>query len=291
MRKKITPYLLAAPVIVLCTILIISMVNGMIQSLGIIPAFHMEKPTLAYYKDILADETLMESIGLSIYIAAVTTILALALGSLLCWALILLKKQGGPLEQVLKLPILVPHTVVAILTINLLSSTGLLSRILVAIGLSGAADWISHILYTPESWGVILAYLWKEIPFVCYFVAAVMGSIDSAYGEAARNLGAGKWKAFWNVTLPLCRPAILNSGLIIFCYSFGAYELPLLLGSTLPKALPVQTYIEYTHPDLTHRPYAMALNMIMLFICLFAAGVYYLLIHKTFSKAGGGRRP
>lgn len=284
MRKKITPYLLSVPVIVLCAILIISIINGVIQSFGIIPAFDMTKPTLAYYQEILHSESLMESIGLSLYLAVATTFLALAIGSLLCWSLILLKKKGGALEQILKIPILVPHTVVAILAINLLSSTGLLSRIFMTMGMTEAAEWISCILYTPESWGVIMAYLWKEIPFVCYFIAAVMGSIDGSYGDAARNLGAGKWRAFWNVTLPLCKPAILNSGLIIFCYSFGAYELPLLLGSTLPKALPVQTYIEYTHPDLTHRPYAMALNMIMLLICLIAAGVYYLLLRQKISE-------
>ena len=284
MRKKITPYVLSAPVIVLCAILIISIINGVIQSFGIIPAFDMTKPTLAYYQEILHSESLMESIGLSLYLAVATTFLALAIGSLLCWSLILLKKKGGALEQILKIPILVPHTVVAILAINLLSSTGLLSRIFMTMGMTEAAEWISCILYTPESWGVIMAYLWKEIPFVCYFIAAVMGSIDGSYGDAARNLGAGKWRAFWNVTLPLCKPAILNSGLIIFCYSFGAYELPLLLGSTLPKALPVQTYIEYTHPDLTHRPYAMALNMIMLLICLIAAGVYYLLLRQKISE-------
>ena len=284
MRKKITPYLLSAPVIVLCAILIISIINGVIQSFGIIPAFDMTKPTLAYYQEILHSESLMESIGLSLYLAVATTFLALAIGSLLCWSLILLKKKGGALEQIIKIPFLVPHTVVAILAINLLSSTGLLSRIFMTMGMTEAAEWISCILYTPESWGVIMAYLWKEIPFVCYFIAAVMGSIDGSYGDAARNLGAGKWRAFWNVTLPLCKPAILNSGLIIFCYSFGAYELPLLLGSTLPKALPVQTYIEYTHPDLTHRPYAMALNMIMLLICLIAAGVYYLLLRQKISE-------
>ena len=284
MRKKITPYLLSAPVIVLCAILIISIINGVIQSFGIIPAFDMTKPTLAYYQEILHSESLMESIGLSLYLAVATTFLALAIGSLLCWSLILLKKKGGALEQILKIPILVPHTVVAILAINLLSSTGLLSRIFMTMGMTEAAEWISCILYTPESWGVLMAYLWKEIPFLCYFIASVMGSIDGSYGDAARNLGAGKWRAFWNVTLPLCKPAILNSGLIIFCYSFGAYELPLLLGSTLPKALPVQTYIEYTHPDLTHRPYAMALNMIMLLICLIAAGVYYLLLRQKISE-------
>ena len=93
MRKKITPYLLSAPVIVLCAILIISIINGVIQSFGIIPAFDMTKPTLAYYQEILHSESLMESIGLSLYLAVATTFLALAIGSLLCWSLILLKKK------------------------------------------------------------------------------------------------------------------------------------------------------------------------------------------------------
>ena len=220
---------MSAPVIVLCAILIISIINGVIQSFGIIPAFDMTKPTLAYYQEILHSESLMESIGLSLYLAVATTFLALAIGSLLCWSLILLKKKGGALEQILKIPILVPHTVVAILAINLLSSTGLLSRIFMTMGMTEAAEWISCILYTPESWGVIMAYLWKEIPFVCYFIAAVMGSIDGSYGDAARNLGAGKWRGFERYAAAV-KPAILNSGLIIFCYSFGAYELPLFAG-------------------------------------------------------------
>lgn len=284
MRKKVIPYLLLTPMVVLCTILIISIFNGMIQSLGVIPAFNMTKPTLKYYGEVFSDSNLMSSIGLSLYIAIVTTALAVAFGSLLCWWLVTKKKENALSGRVLRIPILVPHTVVAILTINLLSSTGLLSRLLFFIGFEGAAEWMAPVLYTPGSLGVILAYLWKEIPFVCYFVVSIMGNIDGSYGEAARNLGAGKWKAFWHVTLPLCKPAILNSALIIFCYSFGAYELPLLLGSTLPKALPVQAYVEYTHPDLVHRPYAMVLNMIMLFICLLAALVYYLLVNRQIGE-------
>lgn len=284
MKKRVVPYLLLTPMLVLCTILMISMFNGMIQSLGVIPAFNMTKPTLKYYVEVFSDSNLMSSIGLSLYISIITTVLAVAFGSLLCWWLVTKKRENSLSGRALRIPILVPHTVVAILTINLLSSTGLLSRLLFAIGVDGAEEWMSPVLYTPDSLGVIFAYLWKEIPFVCYFVVSIMGSIDSSYGEAARNLGAGKWKAFWYVTLPLCKPAILNSALIIFCYSFGAYELPLLLGSTLPKAVPVQAYVEYVHPDLTHRPYSMVLNMIMLFICFLAALAYYLLVNRQIGE-------
>ena len=68
-------------------------------------------------------------------------------------------------------------------------------------------------------------------------------------------------------------PAVLGAFFILLSYNFGAYELPFLLGETSPKALPVQAYIEYTHPDLLHRPYAMAMNTVMLLVSLvFAFG-------------------
>ena len=62
--------------------------------------------------------------------------------------------------------------------------------------------------------------------------------------------------------------------------------MPLLLGSTLPKALPVQAYLEYTHPDLRHRPYAMAMNGFILLVSLLLALVYAWLLRR---KLNAGR--
>jgi len=83
-------------------------------------------------------------------------------------------------------------------------------------------------------------------------------------------------------------PSIKNAFLIIFAFSLGAYELPYLLGATMPKALPVQAFIEYTHPDLLHRPYAMALNGIMFFISLIIVVLYYRLLQQNTRKVNGG---
>ena len=52
------------------------------------------------------------------------------------------------------------------------------------------------------------------------------------------------------VTLPLCMNTVLSGFLIIFVFALGAYELPFILGATIPKALPVLAYLEYTKPDL-----------------------------------------
>ena len=71
-------------------------------------------------------------------------------------------------------------------------------------------------------------------------------------------------------------PAVSTAFIIIFAYAFGAYELPFLLGATLPRALPVQAYMQFLSPDLRHRPYAMVYNSLMLlfgvlFIALYLA--------------------
>lgn len=88
------------------------------------------------------------------------------------------------------------------------------------------------------------------------------------------NLGAGKIRTFFRITLPLCFPTIAGGFLILFTYALGAYELPYILGATQPKALPILSYIYYTHPDLQMRPYAMAVNGVIVIVSLIAGALY-----------------
>ena len=139
-------------------------------------------------------------------------------------------------------------------------------------------------LYDANGIGIIMAYLWKEIPFIIYFVIALMANINGKLGEAAVNLGAGKWTAFRKVTLPLCKDTIISGFLIIFVFALGAYELPLILGATVPKALPILAYQQYIHPDLRNRPYAMALNGIIMIISLIGALIYFVMMQKNIKE-------
>ena len=121
---------------------------------------------------------------------------------------------------------------------------------------------------------------------MAYFVLAFMSSISETLGEAAENLGASPWRSFFHVTLPLSVPVIARAFLIIFVFAFGGYELPLLLGVTLPKALPVQAYLAYMNPELKLRPLAMAMNGVILVLSLGMAGLYWLLIRRLNRKLG-----
>jgi ABC-type spermidine/putrescine transport system, permease component I len=191
------------------------------------------------------------------------------------------------MRHLLRLPILVPHAVVAVFVLQLLSQTGLAARICHALGLIESSGAFPQLIYTPNYTGAILAYLWKEIPFVAYYTLALMASVSASLGEAAENLGASPLRSFLTVTLPLSLPAVLKAFLIIFVFAFGGYELPFLLGVTVPKALPVQAYLAYTSPDLLQRPYAMAMNMVILLLSLGMAVLYWIVMRALLRRTGG----
>ena len=287
MKKKITPYILLVPQLILGAIFIIGLGTGIIQSLGMIPAFGLTEPTLKYYKEILTRPDILQPLKYSLYIAFVSAFFATSIGTILCAILVNLRQVKGKVMRVVQIPIIVPHVIVALFVINILSQNGILARIGAQLGLITDQQQFPLFLYDSHGIGVILAYLWKEIPFIVYFVIALMANISDSLGEAAINLGANRIQVFWKVTLPLCMNTILSGFLIIFVFALGAYELPFILGATLPRALPVLAYIEYSKPDLLARPYAMAINGLIIAVSCSVAVVYYILLRRSTKKLAG----
>ena len=216
---------------------------------------------------------------------ATARLLAAALGTLLCTALVKRRAGGGMLYTV-RFPILVPHTVVALFIMTLLGQTGIVARAAYGLGLISDYTKFPQILFTPGYGGAIAGYLWKEIPFVAYYTLALMASVSNTLGEAAENLGASPLRSFFSVTLPMSLPAVSKAALIIFIYACGGYELPALLGSTLPKALPVQAYITYLSPDLLQRPLAMAMFGVILMLSVLMAALYSNGIRRSIKRLG-----
>ena len=253
MRRKLTPYLLLAPQIILSLLFIIGLATGITQSLGVIPAFGLREPTFKYYREVLTRPEMLKSVLYSLKVAFLSAGIATVAGVGLS----------------------------AIFVVNIFSQNGVLARIGYALGMLQEQQQFPMLIYDTKGVGVILAYLWKEIPFILYFVIALMANINENLGEAAINLGAGRWTAFCKITLPLCKGAVISGFLIIFVFALGAYELPFLLGATSPKALPVLAYQQYIHPDLRNRPYSMALNGIIIILSVLSAWIYYFIVQKN----------
>ena len=287
MKRKTTIFLLLLPFLLITGIVLVSVWNVLIQSLGYIPAFGLTKPTLSYYAQVFSRTDFLSAVWVSVRIALWSTVFSTVLGVLIAMALIKCRKAAGGMLYAVRLPILVPHAVVAVFVIQILSQTGLAARLAYMLGFLEDSGEFPQLLFTPSYLGTILAYLWKEAPFVAYFVLAFMGGISDTLGEAAENLGASSLRSFWEVTLPLSIPVISKAGLIIFIFAFGGYELPLLLGSTLPKALAVQTHLMYMSPDLLQRPLAMAMNGVVLLLSSGMALAYSVVVYHLNRKIGG----
>ncbi|NJN86308.1 MAG: ABC transporter permease subunit [Leptolyngbyaceae cyanobacterium SL_7_1] len=168
----------------------------------------------------------------------------------------------------------IPHLVGVAGMLLLLSPSGFLAR------LAAAAGWIQSdqdfplLVNDGLNLGVMLHFLWKEIPFITLILLAVLRGINPAYEIQARALGATPWQCFWHVTLPMLKAGIFSASLIVFGFIFASFEVPFLLGSTRPRALPVLVYRAFTDTDLARRPEAIALGLLLSVISIALIGLY-----------------
>lgn len=272
-QKK--PYLMLVPVMIpILGIFVSGLIMGLMQSFGHFSAIGLTEFTLKYYKDVLTDKDFLLSLRFSLYISLLSSMIAVIVGVLLAYSILRSKYKKGIEDVIYKLPIIVPHSVAALLVYNVLAQSGILPRLLYNLGIISNQTSFPSLIFDRKGIGIITAYLWKEIPFIAMLVYTVLSNINDKLSEAALNLGANRRQVFWHILLPLIMPTILSSFIIIFAFSFGAFEVPYLLGPTSPKTLPVKAYIEYTNPDLTHRPYTMAINMILTLCSLVLVWLY-----------------
>ncbi|MCR4747567.1 MAG: ABC transporter permease subunit, partial [Clostridiales bacterium] len=136
--------------------------------------------------------------------------------------------------------------------------------------------------------GIILAYIWKGLPFITYVTYDIFRTLDTRYDAVAATLGASSVRRIRHIYLPQLWPAITGGFVMIFAYTFGSYEIPLLLGPTTPRALPILSYIYYSSITLSDHLYAMACNMlIVLFILIILA--FGRILEKILRRVGGFR--
>lgn len=271
------------PQLMMTNVLLFGVFAGVVQSFGIIPALNLNTWTLDYYRDLFSNPSFLASLYFSLRIALVSSILSLLIGLFFCYIMLQFPKIEKRMLFTVQVPIIIPHLIVALFIIILFGKVGWLARLFYFLGFENAQSWFSSFIYDSKGRGVILAYLWKEVPFIIFYCYPLLRRVDKELGEAAETLGATSIQTFLKITVPLAKTTIITGFIMIFLYAFGAYELPNLLGPTLPRTLPELAYIEYTHPDLLNRPYAMAVNGVILAVSV----ILSLVILKLVNYKGG----
>lgn len=247
------------------------LVLAVLQSVGLLGLTSTGQVSFAAYQQALSSSQFWRSLGLSLSLAlaatSVSTLLSVGLA-------MLLQRAGRWATFAVQLTLPIPHLVGIAGILLLLSPSGLLSRLLYALGWIATDQDFPLLVNDPANIGVFAHFLWKEVPFMTLILLAVLRGIRPEYGMQARALGASPWQCFWHITLPLLRPGIVSASLIVFGFIFGSFEVPFLLGSTAPKALPVLVYQAFTDVDLAQRPVAIALGLMLSGVSLGLIALY-----------------
>jgi molybdate transport system permease protein len=207
---------------------------------------------------LIAPET-ATTLGLSIFCSITATAVALVLGIPL--ALVLSRTTGtlrGVLRALTTLPMILPPVVGGVALLLAFGRRGLIGAPLYqAFGI--------QIPFTTTA--AVIAETFVAMPFLVIAVEGGLRALDHRYEEAARALGAGSWKVFARVTLPLLRPAIFSGAVLCWARALGEFGATITFAGNLPgrtQTVPLAVYVALeTRPDG-----AIVLSLILLVVSL-----------------------
>jgi len=285
MTDRTRIFMLLAPALLIIGVLFFGgLLIGIMRSLNYMPVIGLTQPNFDAYISIFTSREFYLSFLLTFHISFTSTVLSsiLAIG-----AALLLRRQflgRAVVNFLFQLNLTVPHLVGAIGILYLFSQSGSFARLAAEWGMIARPGDFPALVFDPYAIGIILQYVWKEVPFIGVIILANMQAIGEDYEAVARSLGASRWQCFRYILLPMIFPGVLSASVIVFAFTFGAYEIPALLGAHYPAALPVLAYRKYTDVDLAARPEAMAMGIV---IALLSAVMLYLYVRYTRRRIRG----
>jgi iron(III) transport system permease protein len=167
----------------------------------------------------------------------------------------------GLWNALILVPLILPPFVGAIGLKMILGRAGALNALLgTEIDFMGSARF----------WGVVIAQALHLYPIIYLNASAALANLDPALDESAENLGAGPWRRFFTVTLPLIRPGLFAGGTIVFIWSFTELGTPLMFD--FYAVTPVQIFNGIKEVADSPEPYALTLVMLVAAVGMYAAG-------------------
>jgi iron(III) transport system permease protein len=196
----------------------------------------------------------------SLFVSSLATLFALALGIPFAFFLSRYHIPGKAIIKTLgTLPLILPTFIGAEAWLILLGRNGLFAKLLQPLGLE---------IPSVYGWkGIVLVFTLQFFPFVFLMVSSAINAIDRSLEEAATNLGAGRLRVFFTITLPVVTPAILAGALVVFYLCIENFGVPVLIGEDF-RVLSVQAYNEFISEMGGNPSMAGALSMILLAITL-----------------------
>jgi spermidine/putrescine transport system permease protein len=227
----------------------------------------------------LFDPIYLRVFGHSLGLALLTTLVCLGLGY--PFAYFLAQCRPG-LRPVLLTLVIVPfwtNSLVRTYAIrSLLAAKGLLNTMLVSLGV---IDEPVRLLYTRSA--VLIGMVYVLLPFMILPLYSAIEKLDHRLVEAAADLGAGRLRRFWQVTLPLTLPGVIAGSILVFMPALGLFFIADVLGGS--RELLIGNFLKDQFLDARDWPFGAAASMVLIgFLLLFLAAYGFSL--KRFAAEG-----
>ncbi|HUF57418.1 MAG TPA: ABC transporter permease [Thermohalobaculum sp.] len=227
-RERRQPWVLLSPALGAVTLLLlVPLIFIVVYSFWLrtatgadVVGFHLDN-----WNEALTDRFYREILLNTLKIAAVTTVVCALMGYPAAYFIARSRGNKALLLLLLMLPFWISYIIRTMSWINILGVSGAFNSVLMTVGLLSEPI---QMLYNEAT--VILGLVHFLLPFMVLNVFVSLDGIDETLEHAANSLGATRWQAFTEVTLPLSLPGLAAGGLLCFVLAAGTYITPLVLG-------------------------------------------------------------
>ena len=214
--------------------------------------------TLDWYRQVFNDSSLLEAFANSLTIAAISTVASVILGALVavaCWRFRFPLKPA--FEGALALPIVVPEICMGVAML---------------VFFSRVMPWPADMPWPLNLGAIVIAHISFSFPFVAVIVRARLSSFNHELEEAAKDLGASEWRAFFDVLVPHMRPALIAGALLAFTLSLDDFVITFFTAGPDTITFPVKVY-SMVRFSVTPEVNAASTLLIVLTVVLTAIGL------------------
>jgi len=266
---------LAAPALIVVALffvvpLLLSAVGAFRAADGSFTLAHFEKSLDLYSRDLL----------FTVGIVALSTVLIALVAIAIAGYLTLGEhpRAVAVLRWLYRWPLFIPFVVAGQVMRTFLAKNGMLNHVLIGTGLIEPISAQSMLDWR----GIVVAFVWKQAPFVTLLLAGAMAALERQHIEAARNLGAPRWRVLIDIVLPQVRGTLLVGLVLSFVTMLSVLSVPLMINPNSPTMITVDVAYRIS----TFSDYAVANALCLLSLLLAALGAAFYLRHAV-QKAEG----
>jgi spermidine/putrescine transport system permease protein len=199
----------------------------------------------------------------TLWMSALCVAICVAISLPVAYALVTrLREMSGQVKVLITFAFLTDMTLKTFGWVLFLDQKGAANFLLAKIGLP--PEMIGF-LYT--DWATLLGMVYNLLAFTIFTIYLSIDNIDRSLVLAAYDAGANKWRAFWEVTLPLCRPGIWTGSVLVFLLSVGVFLEPKVLGGG--KSPMSAELIRQTFETRVNWPLGAALTIVLMVTAVF----------------------